>query len=63
MAATDYDYQDGYRLVCLAPGQVIGFEDNGEKFPAEGVGAGFPPGPDPRDDARPQHEGVYLFFL
>ena len=25
-----YDYQEG-TLVCLAPGQVIGFEDTGEK--------------------------------
>ncbi len=42
-----YDYQEG-TLVCLAPGQVIGFEDTGEKFQPKGVGAGLPSRPDPR---------------
>ena len=30
-----YDYQEG-TIVCLAPGQVIGFEDNGEVFQPKG---------------------------
>ena len=50
-----YDYQEG-TLVCLAPGQVIGFEDTGEKFQPKGVGAGLPSRPDPRHLAGAQHE-------
>lgn len=42
MAATYYDYQEG-TLVCLAPGQVIGFEDNGEKFQPKGWALVFHP--------------------
>ena len=30
-----YDYQEG-TVVCLAPGQVIGIEDNGEVFQPKG---------------------------
>ena len=37
-----YDYQEG-TLVCLAPGQVIGFEDNGEKFQPKGWALVFHP--------------------
>ena len=37
-----YDYQEG-TLVCLAPGQVIGFEDTGEKFQPKGWALVFHP--------------------
>ena len=37
-----YDYQEG-TLVCLAPGQVIGFEDNGEMFQPKGWALLFHP--------------------
>ena len=37
-----YDYQEG-TLVCLAPGQVIGFEDNGETFRPKGWALVFHP--------------------
>lgn len=37
-----YDYQEG-TLVCLAPGQVIGVEDNGEKFQPKGWALVFHP--------------------
>ena len=37
-----YDYQEG-TLVCLAPGQVIGIEDNGEKFQPRGWALVFHP--------------------
>ena len=37
-----YDYQEG-TIVCLAPGQVIGFEDNGEMFQPKGWALLFHP--------------------
>lgn len=37
-----YDYQEG-TLVCLAPGQVIGVEDNGETFQPKGRALLFHP--------------------
>jgi len=37
-----YDYQEG-TLVCLAPGQVIGLEDNGEAFQPKGWALTFHP--------------------
>lgn len=37
-----YDYQEG-TLVCLAPGQVIGIEDNGEEFQPKGWALIFHP--------------------
>lgn len=37
-----YDYQEG-TIVCLAPGQVIGFEDNGEVFQPKGWALLFHP--------------------
>ncbi len=37
-----YDYQEG-TLVCLAPGQVIGLEDNGETFQPKGRALIFHP--------------------
>lgn len=37
-----YDYQEG-TLVCLAPGQVIGFEDNGEVYQPKGWALVFHP--------------------
>lgn len=37
-----YDYQEG-TVVCLAPGQVIGIEDNGETFQPKGWALCFHP--------------------
>lgn len=37
-----YDYQKG-TVVCLAPGQVIGIEDNGEEFQPQGWALCFDP--------------------
>lgn len=37
-----YDYQEG-TLVCIAPGQVIGVEDNGEEFQPQGRALLFHP--------------------
>ncbi|MDE6134257.1 MAG: AraC family transcriptional regulator, partial [Muribaculaceae bacterium] len=37
-----YDYQKG-TIVCLAPGQVIGIEDNGEVFQPKGWAICFDP--------------------
>ena len=37
-----YDYQEG-TLVCLAPGQVIGIEDNGEVYQPKGWALVFHP--------------------
>ncbi|MDE7374744.1 MAG: AraC family transcriptional regulator, partial [Odoribacter sp.] len=37
-----YDYQEG-TVVCLAPGQVIGIEDNGETFQPRGWALCFHP--------------------
>lgn len=37
-----YDYQEG-TVVCLAPGQVIGFEDNGEVYQPRGWALCFHP--------------------
>lgn len=39
---TRYDYNKG-DVVCLAPGQAIGIEDNGETFQPEGYGLFFDP--------------------
>lgn len=37
-----YDYQEG-TVVCIAPGQVVGFEDTGEVFQPKGRGLLFHP--------------------
>lgn len=37
-----YDYQEG-TVVCLAPGQIIGFEDNGEVYQPKGWALCFHP--------------------
>ncbi len=37
-----YDYQEG-TVVCIAPGQVIGIEDNGETFQPQGYALCFDP--------------------
>lgn len=37
-----YDYQEG-TIVCLAPGQVIGIEDNGETYQPKGMALCFHP--------------------
>lgn len=37
-----YDYQEG-TVVCLAPGQVIGIEDNGETYQPKGWALCFDP--------------------
>lgn len=37
-----YDYQEG-TLVCVAPGQVVGMEDNGEEFQPKGRALVFHP--------------------
>ncbi len=55
-----YDYQEG-TLVCLAPGQVIGFEDNGEVFQPKGWALLFHPDLI-RGTALGQHMREYSFF-
>lgn len=55
-----YDYQEG-TLVCLAPGQVIGFEDNGEVFQPKGWALVFHPDLI-RGTSLGQHIREYTFF-
>ena len=55
-----YDYQEG-TLVCLAPGQVIGFEDNGEVFQPKGWALVFHPDLI-RGTALGQHIREYSYF-
>ena len=55
-----YDYQEGM-LVCLAPGQVIGFEDNGEVFQPKGWALVFHPDLI-RGTALGQHIREYSYF-
>ncbi len=57
-----YDYQEG-TLVCLAPGQVIGFEDNGETFRPQRMGVGVPSGHYQRHVVRKTHKGVHVFLV
>ena len=55
-----YDYQEG-TLVCLAPGKVIGFEDNGEVFQPKGWALVFHPDLI-RGTALGQHIREYSYF-
>ena len=55
-----YDYQEG-TLVFIAPGQVIGIEDNGENFQPEGRALLFHPDLI-RGTALGQHIKDYTFF-
>ena len=55
-----YDYQEGTRF-CLAPGQVIGFEDNGEVFQPKGWALVFHPDLI-RGTALGQHIREYSYF-
>lgn len=55
-----YDYQEG-TLVCLAPGQVIGVEDNGETYQPKGWALVFHPDLI-RGTALGQHMKEYTFF-
>ncbi len=55
-----YDYQEG-TLVCLAPGQVIGIEDNGEVFQPKGWALVFHPDLI-RGTSLGQHIREYTFF-
>lgn len=55
-----YDYQEG-TLVCLAPGQVIGVEDNGETFQPKGWALVFHPDLI-RGTSLGQHIKEYSFF-
>ena len=55
-----YDYQEG-TLVCLAPGQVIGVEDNGEVFQPKGWALVFHPDLI-RGTSLGQHIREYSFF-
>ena len=55
-----YDYQEG-TLVCLAPGQVIGVEDNGEVYQPKGWALVFHPDL-VRGTTLGQHMREYSFF-
>ena len=55
-----YDYQEG-TLVCLAPGQVIGIEDNGETYQPKGWALVFHPDLI-RGTTLGQHMKEYTFF-
>lgn len=55
-----YDYQEG-TLVCLAPGQVIGVEDNGEVYQPKGWALVFHPDLI-RGTSLGQHIRDYTFF-
>ena len=55
-----YDYQEG-TLVCLAPGQVIGIEDNGETYQPKGWALVFHPDLI-RVTTLGQHMKEYTFF-
>ena len=55
-----YDYQEG-TLVCLAPGQIIGMEDNGEVFQPKGWALVFHPDLI-RGTSLGQHMREYTFF-
>lgn len=55
-----YDYQEG-TLVCLAPGQVIGIEDNGETYQPKGWALVFHPDL-MRGTTLGQHMREYSFF-
>ena len=55
-----YDYQEG-TLVCLAPGQVIGVEDNGETYQPKGWALVFHPDLI-RGTTLGQHMKEYTFF-
>ena len=55
-----YDYQKG-SIVSLAPGQVIGTEDTGEKFQPKGWALCFRP--DSRHDTGTQYQRIHILFL
>lgn len=55
-----YDYQEG-TLVCVAPGQVLGVEDNGELFQPKGWALVFHPDLI-RGTSLGQHMKEYTFF-
>ncbi len=55
-----YDYQEG-TLVCVAPGQVVGVEDNGEVFQPKGWALVFHPDLI-RGTSLGQHIKEYTFF-
>lgn len=55
-----YDYQEG-TLVCVAPGQVVGVEDNGEVFQPRGRALCFHPDL-VRGTSLGQHMKEYTFF-
>lgn len=55
-----YDYQEG-TLVCVAPGQVVGVEDNGEVFQPRGRALLFHPDL-VRGTSLGQHMKEYTFF-
>ncbi len=55
-----YDYQEG-TLVCVAPGQVVGVEDNGEVIQPKGWALVFHPDLI-RGTALGQHMNEYTFF-
>lgn len=55
-----YDYQEG-TVVCIAPGQVIGVEDNGEEFQPKGWALLFHPDLI-RGTALGSHMAEYSFF-
>lgn len=55
-----YDYQEG-TIVCIAPGQVVGIEDNGETFQPKGWALMFHPDLI-RGTSLGQHMREYTFF-
>lgn len=55
-----YDYQEG-TIVCIAPGQVVGVEDNGETFQPKGWALMFHPDLI-RGTSLGQHMREYTFF-
>lgn len=57
-----YDYQEG-TLVCLAPGQVIGIEDNGEVYQPKGWALVFHPDLIRRHVARTQHPRIFILLV
>ena len=57
-----YDYNKG-TLLCVAPGQIGGKEDNGERMYITGWALPVPSRPTPRLSARTAHQELLVFRL